>query len=176
MDMTQWRYGLPGKDVTSGIRNTNGSAPVNTAEVSNPTNRHQRDKLSNNYQASLRILALSIWPLSFIFGHSIIGYLGGGYQLRFILPALPATSISSCLGLQTYSPSLCNAIFAFLLAYSAIHTLFYGILFAPYFADLKYSILDMISIILASPYDPTSMKQDFTTLFEFLHHFGLKVD
>ena len=45
------------------------------------------------YGCSGRVAALLVWPAAFLGGLTLVGVLGGGFQGRFMLPIIPASSI-----------------------------------------------------------------------------------
>ena len=70
-----------------------------------------------------------------------LGRLGAGFQTRFLLPVLPATSVLASILINytnsnSNSQSLKELLVFVLLSYSAMHMLYYGIMFPPLFADL----------------------------------------
>jgi len=115
-------------------------------------------------------------PLSFLFGLTCLGIAGGGYQTRFLLPIFPATSILSGYCVMT---SICEGnvfslvVQVLLIVYGAMHTLYYGILYPPLFADIDYSLVDIINGILANAYVPPNSKDSFLFVIEHMKHYGL---
>ena len=113
-----------------------------------PVNNFNTIKDTNNSNVtfdrfSASVLVLSIWPLTFLIGLSILGRLGAGYQTRFILPILPATSVLASILINytisnTSSQSIKDTLVLVLVSYSAMHLIYYGIMFPPFFADLEY--------------------------------------
>ena len=82
-----------------------------------------------------------------------VGRLGAGYQTRFILPILPATSILASVLINytinnTSSQSIKDTLVSVLISYSSMHLIYYGIMFPPLFADLEYRYDPNIIIIL----------------------------
>lgn len=115
------------------------------------------------------LASFALWPAGFVGGLTLIGSLGGGFQVRFIVPILPATAVLSSVAVAA-ADSLLQPVAALLLAYSGMHSLFYAVLYSPLFADMHASIFDLIRTILETPYDaPTSD-------IKFMKHFGLKLD
>lgn len=60
-----------------------------------------------------------------------------------------------------------------LLLYSFIHSFFYGTLFAPLFAEIDYSVKDIIITALGHPYFSPTSSESFQEMQKFLRHFGL---
>lgn len=115
-------------------------------------------------------IVFTIWPLCFLFGFTILGCLGAGFQTRFILPMIPATTILSALQLSRRTvPAYCMI---FLLI-CGIHSMFYGIMFPTLFADIDYSVLSIISSIKQSSYYSPSSREEMQTIFRFMKHYGL---
>lgn len=130
-------------------------------------------------EAPVEIPSMSVlvtWPLSFLVGLTAVGIAGGGFQTRFLLPILPATSVLSgyCILRAVESKNLLPlTIHLFLLAYGAFHTLYYGILYPPLYADLDYSVHDVLQGILASEYVPPANWDSLMLTRNYMKHFGL---
>jgi hypothetical protein len=123
-------------------------------------------------EANLNRVALAsfaLWPLGFVGGLTLIGGIGGGFQIRFIVPILPATSVLASIAVVS-SNDIFQPLVALLLVYGGMHCLFYSILYSPMFADMHASIFDVIRIILESPYEVPNGD------IKFMKHFGLKLD
>jgi hypothetical protein len=116
-------------------------------------------------------------PLSFILFLTI---LGGGYQTRFILPVLPfscfITSVVAellCISGIRVSSVCFSALEIFCLLcciYSAVLMFYYGTLFSISYADLEYSLNDIVFQILSSPFRTSMVNSDFHQL---LAHYGV---
>ena len=135
-----------------------------------------KSKLSRNVVEAPHFLvdcwALVVWPLAFILGHVVVGVCGGGYQTRFILPIIPATSIIAALGLEVLPEYQATA--SALVAIGAMHLLFYGVMFYPLFCDFEFNVFDIIQIIVDSTqYIPESQKE-FAGVFKYMEHHGLR--
>ena len=128
------------------------------------------------------MVILAAWPLCFLAGLTLIGGLGGGFQSRFLLPILPVTCILACLDIVPTTqeskssrhdsmPIICCLIL--LLVYMAAHTMYYGILFGPLYADLDHSLWDILACIISSPYNSLSSRDQYMETFKYLKHFGL---
>jgi len=137
------------------------------------------------YGGSGHVAALIAWPAAFITGLTVIGVLGGGFQARFMLPILPATSIlaarcvhraSSIRHGNSTSLAGVHVLTVVALAYSSMHCLFYGMLFTNLYADLDLSMFSVLSKILAEPYVPVSSPQVMQELLKFMAHFGLHLE
>ena len=57
--------------------------------------------------------------------------------------------------------------------YSSSITLYYTVLYAPLYADVDTSIIDVLTMILSNPYYHPSSKEVFQETLQFMHHFGL---
>ena len=115
--------------------------------------------------------SLAIWPLAFLVGHMLVGIFGGGYQTRFILPIIPATSMITALA-QEIVPGYESTTHC-LVAIGAMHVLFYGVMFYPLFCEFEFSVFDIVQTILDSPqYAPESQKE-LSSVFKYLQHYGL---
>jgi hypothetical protein len=135
--------------------------------------------------------SLSLWPVSFVVGFTLIGFLGAGYQSRFILPAMPAISIllglavgSSIYGLSHSSlidreqSLITTVILAFITVLgmiSIIHCTYYGMMYGPLYADLNHSWIDLLQTIISSQYHMPSSQQEFINILNHMKHFGLMV-
>ena len=129
----------------------------------------RNDICSDKSLKFLMYAVFALWPLGYVCGFTLVGGLGGGFQIRFILPILPATSILA--GLATMeSDKILHILVALLLVYSGIHSFYYSILYSPLYADMHTTIFDVIRVILEAPYE--APKGDIT----FMKHFGLKLD
>lgn len=120
--------------------------------------------------ASPLFIILLLWPVSFLFGLTLVGLRGGGYQTRFLLPILPATSILAAIGIERFGSTPLSAT---LLSIGAFHALFYGVLFYPLFCDFEFHIFDIIECILRSPQSIPSSREKYSDILQFMKHFGL---
>ena len=152
--------------------------------------------------AEMRVAVFALWPAGFLLGHTLLGCAGGTFQTRFILPALPATAVLAAayvagaagggrvsgtidksgtvtsrfvLGgdAAAAAGTTRSAVCALLLAYASLHTLFYGVLYAPMFADLDFSAVGIVAGILRSTYHAPPDRETFETILRFMEHFGL---
>lgn len=114
---------------------------------------------------------LAVWPLSFIAGLTFIGINGAGFQNRMLLPALPATALlaSSAINAEPRFGALASV----LLCLSAFLSAYYGLLYAPLYADTDSSVWDILQSILGSPYYPPPTKDHFDVVLKYMRHFGL---
>ena len=95
----------------------------------------------------------------------------GGYQTRFVLPALPATSIITAIGVEKYR-EVSPVLYTFV-AIGCMHIMFYGIMFYPMFADFEFSVFDIIATILGSPQYALHSQETYVQAFKYMRHFGL---
>jgi hypothetical protein len=148
------------KDSSANIDNDDKQLDINTFKL---------------LKQKVRVAVVTLWPMSFIIGHTIIGLCGAGYQIRLILPAIPAAALLSGIAISNLS-EISYPVVCILVGYSCCHFLFYAVMFAPMYADLKYSIFDFVSIIISTPYDAALVQQHFNSVLEFLKHFGLRLN
>ena len=142
---------------------------------SNNSIEHNNNEIKNNFNLSYFEILLSIlilWPLSFLIGLTMIGLFGGGYQTRFILPILPATSILSSICIyvtgQKVMPLIC-----ILFCYTSFHIVYYSILYPPLVADFDVSIFDIINVMLQSTLDSETMTKDtLIKTYSYMAHYG----
>jgi hypothetical protein len=123
---------------------------------------------------------IGLLPLSFLFFLTILGLLGGGYQTRFILPILPfscfVTSLVMELLYSTKASNWCLCVsvlecfFLLSFVYSTALTFYYGTLFAISYADLEYSLIDIVFQILSSPFQAGMVNNDF---YHLIGHYGI---
>ena len=134
------------------------------------------------YGGSGHVTALLAWPVAFIAGVTLIGATGGGYQTRFLLPILPATSVlgarcvhRACSIRDGNSTSLAavHVLASVALAYCSMHCLYYGMLFPNLFADLDMSMFSVLSNVLAAPYSPMGSTHSMQEMLKYIAHFGL---
>jgi hypothetical protein len=57
--------------------------------------------------------------------------------------------------------------------YSSSITIYYTVLYAPLYADVDTSIIDVLIMMLSKPYYHPSSKEVFKETLQFMHHFGL---
>lgn len=125
--------------------------------------------LSQHLLQRWALASFTLWPVGFVGGLTLIGCMGGGFQIRFIVPILPATSVLASMAVTAIDTMLYPVV-ALLLVYSGMHSLFYSVLYSPLFADMHASVFDIIRTILESPYDAPASD------INFMKHFGLKLD
>ena len=134
------------------------------------------------YGGSGHVTALIAWPTAFLAGLTLVGMFGGGFQARFMLPILPATSVlaarcvhraSSIRHGNSTSLAGVHVLTVVALAYSSMHCLYYGMLFTNLYADLDLSMFSVLSKILSEPYAPVSSPQVMQEMLRFMTHFGL---
>jgi hypothetical protein len=150
------------------------------------------------YQESFRTyrlvcIAVGIWSGSFLFALSMLGCLGAGFQLRFMAPMLPGTAL--LVSLSMINPSnlveqesrmsrlhhtlllgtMSNMLFTLGLIVSAFHGFYYGLLYPPLYADLQFSLFDILKSIVTNPYEPIHSQEVSSKVIKFMKHFGLKL-
>lgn len=139
------------------------------------------NEISNSPSAisMAHIIVFSLWPASFLVGLTLLGLRGSGYQSRFLLPLLPATAILCSIAVNSVSSNfksgalLVSLMFALCIIYSVIHSLYYGTLYAPVFAELEFSLVDIVKGILTNPYVPPGSRESYDETVKFMAHFGL---
>mgnify|MGYP003385937873 CR=1 FL=1 len=122
----------------------------------------------------ITMLTLISWAV--LLGHTLLGFLGGGSQTRFIALVTPAASmlIGHCLA-KSNGGGFTVAV-TLLVAMMSMYTLYYGILYAPLFSDLDYSIFGvMYDTILQYPYHSIQSPECGKDLTQFMSHYGLKM-
>jgi hypothetical protein len=119
-----------------------------------------------------RLALLSVWPLAFLGGLTLIGVLGGGYQTRFVLPVLPATAILAGVAIQKGGSQI-TPLVSLLLCYSALHVMYYGVLFTPLVADFNESIFEIMALIVTSVENVNSDREFMMKMLKYMKHFGL---
>jgi hypothetical protein len=129
----------------------------------------------------LIIVIFSVWPLAFLIGLTALGWLGAGYQLRFLVPMLPSTAIVTTfmtLVLQKFHPEL-SVVYSAIVGLSSVVTLclgvYYGLFYAPFFADVSFNLMEIVGVIILSPYHTLSMKSVADETTTFMKHFGMKL-
>ena len=140
-------------------------------------------------------ILLTLWSVSVLVGHNVLGVLGAGYQTRFIAPLVTPCCVLAATAVATpvvsrqpptksggatvviVQESRFALMGALLLAYSTMGTLFYGVLFAPIFADFDFSIGEIIfGIITANPAHNLANADRLKDVIDFMKHYGLKMD
>lgn len=143
------------------------------SELRMGTISNQKKKVSLYSKSGIKLLALasfSLWPLGFVGGLTLIGGLGGGFQIRFIVPIIPATSILASIAIES-SDTMLQPVIALLLSYGGMHCLYYAVLYSPLSADMHMTIFDIIRVILESPYEAPPVSD-----IKFMKHFGMPLE
>lgn len=132
-----------------------------------------------------RITVLFVWAMGVLVGHSLLGVLGAGFQTRFLMPMLPATSMLTALALTSRFPpaanttwascvqSIINPIVALLVIYGALHAVYYGVLFAPLYGDLEHSVVHWLITIMKTPSKDPGSREIFTVILQYIKHYGI---
>lgn len=136
--------------------------------------------ITGHGETSVDRVVLVSWPLSFLVAFTVLGVLGAGYQLRFLTPILPASAILAGYFVEIQLKAhkslvsiLMPVAIVMLLCYSALHCLYYGILFSPLYADMDESIVGVILNLLRTAYYSPRDKEEMQNIFRYLAHFGL---
>jgi hypothetical protein len=69
--------------------------------------------------------------------------------------------------------TVCNSVVSLCCMYSLLHTLYYGVLFAPLFAELDVNLFDILKHMLLHPYKPPPNRESFVQTLTYMAHFGL---
>jgi hypothetical protein len=164
---------------------------------------HETIKRNNNqYFIDLcyRIAINAIPSLGYFGGLNLIGILGGGYQMRFLLPALPMTVILAAIAIEFMMTSqhsmliymlqkqhcfswlqtigwfmnmiMINVWFYLLMFSMAILGFYYGGQYASFYADIDTSLIEIVGSILQSPYRAFTSRDVMTTALEAMKHCG----
>lgn len=126
-----------------------------------------------------KIAILFLWPMSFLAGLTLLGWQGAGFQTRFLGPILPGLSLMAAIVVvlprmpARDTTSDYSAVVACLLAYSSLNCVYYGIMFAPLYADLDVTVIDVICTILENIYFTPASQEKFEVVLKFMRHFGL---
>lgn len=120
----------------------------------------------------LSLVILSLWPLAFLGGLTLIGVMGGGYQIRFILPILPATAVLAGVACVSAGPNV-SPLVSVICAVSAIHMFYYAVLYPPLFADMGNSVFELVAYILHFVIDDHSSGEAMYKTFQVMKHYGL---
>mmetsp|Transcript_31093 Transcript_31093/g.44663 ORF Transcript_31093/g.44663 Transcript_31093/m.44663 type:complete len:657 (-) Transcript_31093:28-1998(-) len=174
---------VKGSTVTEGhVRDCSSPDPTSSSEI--PLYEHF---------LLTKLCILSTWPTAFLVGLTIIGSFGSGFQARFLLPIVPATASLSAIVVsvlqaqlnttittsvdtlngRTIAVTFSIVVFDVMVVVSAFHCLFYGVLFAPLFADLDVSVWDLLSCIWKNPLSMPTSHDSWLETVRFLKHFGL---
>ena len=124
------------------------------------------------YQCKRIILLL--WPTSFLFCFTLLGYFGSSFQTRFILPITSVLSIFTAIEFEHCLENRSNTSMLMLLfGYTALHGIYYGVMFPTLYADLDDSLFDMLAIIMKTPHYIIPTKEVWDHVFNYLKHLGL---
>ena len=122
----------------------------------------------------LAAIVFSAWPLAFVAGLTLIGVLGGGFQMRFMLPILPATSILAAIVIVNAGPNV-TPLVCVLCCISMLHLFYYSVLYPPLFADIDISVFEILAHLLSSVLDDQQSKEVTYKMFQTMRHYGLVV-
>lgn len=132
---------------------------------------------SPQFTLAIDLFCLCVLPFGYVGLLTLVGILGGGYQTRFILPILPASAIVSAIiidwvGIPDHKGAgrFMSLLELILLAYTTCLMFYYGIIFSVYYADVDYSLWQILKSILLNSYPMTEVNKSTLSI---LHHFGL---
>jgi hypothetical protein len=161
------------------------AASASTKDITSTT-RQQPAFPSPRLRAVLPLMALSAWPAAFLVGLTVLGAAGSGFQSRFLMPMLPGSAILSAAVLDAVRSAgaaaggnmriladCAGCVVTILAVYSAMHVLYYAVLYAPLFADLDVSLLDVLGSTLQSPYSAPDSRESFQAMLRFMAHYGM---
>ena len=132
-------------------------------------------QMKNFSNRILVIVSLFIWIIGVMGGHTVIGILGAGYQSRFMLLLVPPCCVLTTMALHDHKEQILIPV-VICMCYGIMGSMFYGIMFAPLFADFDYSIFNMLfNVILVYP--TYSLNNEFSAeeVVSFLKHYGVKI-
>ena len=150
--------------------------PHDAATLLSTLQRHGLSSLPTSLPQPVKArVVLGMWASAFLGGMSVLGLLGAGYQMRFIAPALPALALlasDAIVGWAEAGWPACECM-ALLLSLGAMHGLYFGVLYAPIYADVTVALPEILGSILAEPMpsgsgDGTELKAGY----EMMRHFG----
>lgn len=136
------------------------------------------------------LLVFGTWPVAFLFGLTFLGTIGSGFQSRFMLPALPALAIMAAVAIESlfYScerrfqvvdlitvllPFAIGIVLVFFLI-NAVMCWYYGVLFAPYYADLEPTLWDNLETILKNSFSGFPTYESSVIAHEYMKQFGFQ--
>jgi hypothetical protein len=126
-------------------------------------------------QSQVDVVAVAVllsWPFAFLGGLTLIGVLGGGFQIRFILPILPATAILAGIAIVNAGPNM-SPFVSLLCCVSAMHVFYYSVLYSPLFADMDHSAFEIVATILSVTLDDNGSKESMYKMYQVMRHYGL---
>jgi hypothetical protein len=144
----------------------------------------------------IRLFILSSWPFTFLIGLTVLGSVGAGFQSRFLLPIFPATAVLTAAvatsllqnpssyqnirrstddSMLQQSVGVSVAVFYLLSLVSGLTCIYYSTLFAPLFADIEYSIFDILRCIIVHPIDYSKSFDGWEVTKRTMQHFGLHI-
>jgi len=131
-------------------------------------------------QQYVPVLLLLVAAMGFLGGLTLLGALGAGFQIRFLLPMVPFCSILTAIALDMMSKSddvivqVAEMVVWITIVYGALMSFYYGILYPTAFADIEHSLATIIGGILRSPYNTAEQSKDVSIqVLGALKHFGL---
>lgn len=122
----------------------------------------------------LNITTFSLYPLSLLVGLSILGAVGGGFQARFLLPAVPGLSVMASIAFESMAAKrrgVAEALFACCCILATAHCIVY-ILASPLHADVDADVFQIVASILDSTF-PGYQKLERGAIESLYRHFGL---
>jgi hypothetical protein len=138
--------------------------------------RFSHTEMNDEFYRQCKLAVFALWPLSFITAFSALGILGAGFQTRFILPMVPCCCCLTAVSISKLTArvgSTAVIVPSVLLAYASIHSFYYGVLFAPLFADLDFNVWDIIWDLLDALYYPPRDQNTFKECVQWVRHYGV---
>jgi hypothetical protein len=139
------------------------------------------EQSSHHWRKMIWLGIFALWPLCFLLGLTLLGCLGSGYQTRFLLPALPGSAILTAHFLYALFLDesvekewkiLGGCVLSIAFVVQAMLVLYYGIMYAPFYADVEVYWFDIMQTILSSPYHSASSRESVKDIQLFMKHFG----
>lgn len=134
----------------------------------------------------LTLLLFSLWPVGFLVGLTLLGSAGSGFQSRFLMPMLPGSAILTTLCVHwvhltsstvsykdRFMSTACRVVVGVFMMYSVMHVFYYGVLYAPLFADLDVSLVNILCSMLQNVYFAPASREEFRATLKFMAHYGM---
>lgn len=117
------------------------------------------------------LLLVLTYPIVYIGSMTLLGNISSGFQLRFLLPVLPIMAVISSFIIVRHNLSLPSI--ALILVYNSFYMIYYGVLYAPLFADFEGHIVDILRVMIDNPFQSTLGRNKIAEILDFMRHFGV---
>jgi len=108
------------------------------------------------------------WALSFLFGMTVVGSMGAGFQTRFVAPAIPALALLVAAATHSRGPlgtAMGRNVLMVCMCYGSFSFFMYGVMDTAIHADLSKGAAEfMLSIVLMKP--DASVMHDLAGMFK----------